>query len=43
MATVNFSIPEQVKEAFNAAFAGQNRPARGPGVIVVADASSALK
>ena len=27
MATVNFSIPEQVKEAFNAAFAGQNKSA----------------
>ena len=27
MATVNFSIPEQVKEAFNAAFSGQNKSA----------------
>lgn len=27
MATVNFSIPEQVKEAFNAAFAGRNKSA----------------
>ena len=27
MATVNFSIPEQVKQAFNAAFAGQNKSA----------------
>jgi len=27
MATVNFSVPEQVKEAFNAAFAGQNKSA----------------
>ena len=25
MATINFSIPDQVKEAFNAAFAGQNK------------------
>ena len=43
MASVNFSIPEQFISAFNAAFAGRNRPARGSGVIVVADASSALK
>lgn len=27
MATVNFSIPDEVKEAFNAAFAGQNKSA----------------
>lgn len=27
MATVNFSVPEEVKEAFNAAFAGQNKSA----------------
>lgn len=27
MATVNFSIPEHVKEAFNAAFAWQNKSA----------------
>ena len=27
MATVNFSVPEQVKEAFNATFAGQNKSA----------------
>ena len=25
MATVNFSVPEDVKESFNAAFAGQNK------------------
>ena len=27
MATINFSIPDQVKEAFNAAFTGQNKSA----------------
>lgn len=27
MATVNFSVPEEVKEAFNDAFAGQNKSA----------------
>ena len=27
MATVNFSIPEEVKAAFNAAFEGQNKSA----------------
>ena len=27
MATVNFSVPGQVKEAFNATFAGQNKSA----------------
>lgn len=27
MATVNFSIPEEVKEAFNQAFDGQNKSA----------------
>lgn len=27
MATVNFSVPEDVKEAFNAAFEGQNKSA----------------
>lgn len=27
MATVNFSVPEEVKEAFNRAFAGQNKSA----------------
>ena len=27
MATVNFSVPEDVKQAFNAAFAGQNKSA----------------
>jgi len=27
MATVNFSIPEQVKEAFNQTFEGQNKSA----------------
>jgi len=27
MATVNFSVPEHVKEAFNAAFHGQNKSA----------------
>ena len=25
MATVNFSVPDDVKESFNAAFAGQNK------------------
>ncbi len=27
MATVNFSVPEDVKQAFNAAFQGQNKSA----------------
>ena len=27
MSTVNFSVPEELKEAFNAAFAGQNKSA----------------
>lgn len=27
MATVNFSVPEDVKQAFHAAFAGQNKSA----------------
>ena len=27
MATVNFSVPEEVKEAFNAAFKGKNKSA----------------
>ena len=27
MATVNFSVPDEVKEAFNRAFAGQNKSA----------------
>lgn len=27
MATVNFSVPDDVKEAFNRAFAGQNKSA----------------
>lgn len=27
MATVNFSVPEEVKQAFNQAFAGQNKSA----------------
>ena len=27
MSTVNFSVPEEVKEAFNAAFEGQNKSA----------------
>lgn len=27
MATVNFSVPDDVKEAFDAAFAGQNKSA----------------
>lgn len=27
MATVNFSVPEEVKEAFNQAFEGQNKSA----------------
>jgi hypothetical protein len=27
MATVNFSVPDEVKEAFNQAFAGQNKSA----------------
>jgi hypothetical protein len=27
MATVNFSVPEEVKEAFNKTFAGQNKSA----------------
>lgn len=27
MATVNFSVPDDVKEAFNAAFEGQNKSA----------------
>jgi hypothetical protein len=27
MATVNFSVPEQVKRAFNEAFAGENKSA----------------
>lgn len=27
MATINFSIPDEVKQAFNAAFAGQNKSA----------------
>lgn len=27
MATVNFSVPEDVKQAFNAAFDGQNKSA----------------
>jgi hypothetical protein len=27
MATVNFSVPEEVKEAFNKAFAGRNKSA----------------
>lgn len=27
MSTVNFSVPEEVKAAFNAAFAGQNKSA----------------
>ena len=27
MATVNFSVPEDVKQAFNAAFEGQNKSA----------------
>jgi hypothetical protein len=27
MATVNFSVPEDVKQAFNEAFAGQNKSA----------------
>jgi hypothetical protein len=27
MATVNFSVPEEVKEAFNKAFAGHNKSA----------------
>jgi hypothetical protein len=27
MSTVNFSVPEDVKEAFNATFAGQNKSA----------------
>jgi hypothetical protein len=27
MATVNFSVPDEVKEAFNAAFSGRNKSA----------------
>ena len=27
MTTVNFSVPDDVKQAFNAAFAGQNKSA----------------
>ena len=27
MSTINFSVPEDVKEAFNATFAGQNKSA----------------
>lgn len=27
MATVNFSVPEEIKEAFNAAFKGRNKSA----------------
>lgn len=27
MATVNFSVPDEIKDAFNAAFAGQNKSA----------------
>lgn len=27
MATVNFSVPEPIKQAFNAAFAGENKSA----------------
>ncbi|MBJ6727400.1 hypothetical protein [Geomesophilobacter sediminis] len=27
MATVNFSVPDEIKELFNAAFAGKNRSA----------------
>lgn len=27
MSTVNFSVPEEVKDAFNATFAGQNKSA----------------
>ncbi|MFZ4756589.1 MAG: hypothetical protein ACOYLX_00315 [Burkholderiaceae bacterium] len=27
MATMNFSVPDEVKEAFNAAFAGRNKSA----------------
>lgn len=27
MATVNFSVPDEVKEAFNSAFAGRNKSA----------------
>lgn len=27
MATVNFSVPDEVKDAFNATFAGQNKSA----------------
>ena len=27
MSTVNFSVPEEVKDAFNAAFEGQNKSA----------------
>ena len=27
MATVNFSVPDEVKEAFNGAFAGENKSA----------------
>lgn len=27
MGTINFSVPDDVKEAFNAAFAGQNKSA----------------
>jgi hypothetical protein len=30
MGTVNFSIPDEVKDSFNEAFAGQNKSAVSP-------------
>ena len=36
MATVNFSVPDEVKEAFNAAFKGRNKSAVIAGLMMKA-------
>ena len=36
MATVNFSVPDEVKEAFNAAFKGKNKSAVIAGLMMKA-------
>jgi hypothetical protein len=36
MSTVNFSVPDNVKEAFNATFAGQNKSAIIAGLMLEA-------
>jgi hypothetical protein len=43
MATVNFSVPDEVKEAFDAAFSGQNKSAVIARLMVRAVEEQALR